>query len=76
MRMLFGMILGAFLTVGGAFLYDTWATGPAATVTTGSESNLVVRRPMVNWDVVGENWIVVRQRTRDAWTTLSNKVTH
>ena len=68
MRLLFGMILGAFLTVGAAFLYDSWATGPSATQT-------VEQRPMVNWDVVNENWRVVRQRAREAWTTLSHKVT-
>jgi hypothetical protein len=69
MRLLFGIVLGAFLTVGGAFFYDTWATSrPSATQT-------VEQRPMVNWDVVNENWRVVRQRAREAWTTLSHKVT-
>jgi hypothetical protein len=63
------MILGAFLTVGAAFTYDTWATGPSAAAST------VEQRPMVNWDVVNENWRVVRQRAREAWTTLSHKVT-
>ncbi len=72
MRVLFGMILGAFLTVGVAFFYDTWATGPA--VTTGSNSSVVVQRPMVNWDVIGENWRIVRLRVHDAWTTLSHKM--
>jgi hypothetical protein len=65
MRVLFGMILGAVLTVGGAFLYDNWAAGPARTVE---------QRPMVNWDVVDENWRIVRQRAREAWTKLSHKV--
>jgi hypothetical protein len=69
MRLLFGIILGAFLTIGGAFIYDTWGTSrPSATQT-------VEYRPMVNWDVVNENWRVVRQRAREAWTTLSHKVT-
>ncbi len=72
MRMLFGMILGAFLTVGAAFFYDTWATGPS---TTGTVTSSVEHRPMVNWDVVGNNWRVVRERAREAWTTLSHKVT-
>jgi hypothetical protein len=69
MRLLFGMILGAFLTVGGAFMYDTWATSRTSTTQT------VEQRSMVNWDVVNENWRVVRQRAREAWTTLSHKVT-
>ncbi len=42
MRLLFGMILGAALTVGGAYISDTAKSGPDA-------------RPMVNWKVVGEN---------------------
>jgi len=67
MRMLLGMILGAGLTVGGAFVYDNWAAKPVSTIEQA--------RPMVNWDVVDENWRTVRQRARDAWTALSHKVT-
>jgi hypothetical protein len=37
MRLIFGMILGAALTVGGAYIADTGKSGPEA-------------RPMVNWD--------------------------
>ena len=44
MRLIFGMILGAALTIGGAYVADT-ASKPAA----GVEA-----RPMVNWDVVGQ----------------------
>lgn len=68
MRMLLGMILGAALTVGGAFVYDNWTATPSATA-------VEQQRPMVNWDVVNENWRLVRQRARDAWTALSHKVT-
>ncbi len=70
MRVFLGMILGAMLTVGSAFVYDSWAAGPT---TTGSST--VEHRQMVNWDVVGENWRTVRQRAREAWTALSHKVT-
>ena len=70
MRLLSGMVLGALLTVGAAFFYDSWAAGPSA-----SRTPTVEQRPMVNWDVVDENWRVVRQRAREAWTTLSHKVT-
>jgi hypothetical protein len=72
MRMFLGMILGALLTVGAAFVYDGWTTGSS---TTGTAANMGEHRPMVNWDVVGDNWRVVQQRARDAWTTLSHKVT-
>ena len=71
MRVLFGMILGAVLTFGAAFLYDTWTTRPS---TTGTASTFE-QRPMVNWDVVGENWRVVSRRAREAWTALAHKVT-
>ena len=70
MRVIFGMVLGALLTVGVAFFHDSWATGQSASKTT-----TVDQRPMVNWDVVDENWRVVRQRAREAWSALSHKVT-
>ncbi len=47
MRTFFGMILGAALTLGGAFVYDSMQTGTRA--------DGAVERPMVNWDVVGKN---------------------
>jgi hypothetical protein len=72
MRIFLGMILGAFLTIGAAFLHDSWTAAPS---TTGTAGNTVEQRPMVNWDVVGENWRVVQRRARDAWTSLSHKIT-
>ena len=73
MRVILGMILGAALTVGAVFLSDNfdWAVAPASS---GSASTTVEHRKMVNWDVVGDNWRSVRQRAREAWTTLSHKV--
>ena len=66
MRTFFGMILGAFLTIAGAYLYDsmqtsTVATGPSATA----------HRTMVNWDVVGENWRNLKLRAQTEWNRLS-----
>ena len=72
MRVFLGMILGVVLTITVAFLHDSWVTGPSAT--TGTRTSTVDQRVMVNWDVVGENWRLVRQRAREAWTTLSQKV--
>ncbi len=72
MRMLFGIILGAALTIGAAFIVDTWKTGPA--ITTGSASAIVEHRQMVNWDVVGDNMRIARERMREAWTKISQKV--
>ena len=72
MRMLFGMILGVALTVGTAFILDTAASGPSTT--TGSGSAAVEHRNMVNWDVVGDNVRVARERAREAWTKISHKI--
>ena len=69
MRVLFGMILGALLTVGAAFMHDNWSS-PS---TKGSSSSLAKPR-MVNWDVVGANWRLVKHRACETWTMLSQKV--
>ncbi len=71
MRVLFGMILGAALIVGTAFVVDTWSTGPS---TSGTASSSIDHRTMVNWDVVGENLRFARERAHEAWTKLSQKV--
>jgi hypothetical protein len=72
MRVLFGIILGVMLTLGIAFISDTWATGPRTTSHSSSVTD--EHRTMVNWDVVGDNLRIVRQRAGEAWTTLSQKV--
>jgi hypothetical protein len=74
MRVLFGMILGVALTVGVAFISDTFSGGPATTPASSTESISVDHRNMVNWDVVAENARSVGMRAREAWSTLSNKV--
>ena len=72
MRVLFGIILGVILTIGVAFISDSWTNGPA---TSGSlEPGMVEHRTMVNWDVVGDNVRIVSQRAREAWSKLSHKV--
>jgi hypothetical protein len=52
-RILIGIILGAILTVAGAYAYDS-QTGRApnglSTTAAGGKA------PMVNWDVVSDNW--------------------
>lgn len=45
MRVLFGIVLGAILTVGGAWYRDTTYASPSAANPS---------RPLVNWDVAGE----------------------
>jgi hypothetical protein len=73
MRVLLGTILGVALTVGVAFISDTWTTGPAAT--TGSGSTAAEHRQMVNWGVVNDNVRVAQERVREAWIRLSRMVT-
>jgi hypothetical protein len=61
MRLIFGMILGAALTIGGAYVSDT-ATKPAAGVE---------HRPMVNWDVVGRNVDTLAGMIKQGWAKLT-----
>jgi hypothetical protein len=66
MRTFFGIIIGAFLTIAGTYLYDSMqtssvATGPSATT----------HRTMVNWDVVSENWRSLKLRAQSEWSRLS-----
>jgi hypothetical protein len=58
MRLLFGMILGAALTVGAAYISDTAKSGPDA-------------RPMVNWKVVGENVDALTVMIKQGWARLT-----
>ena len=46
MRVLFGIVLGVALTVGAAFIADSWGTDGS---TNGSSSTTVEHRKMVNW---------------------------
>ena len=59
MRLLFGIILGAALTVGVAYISDTARSGPDA-------------RPMVNWDVVGKNLDSLTVMIRQGWAKLTS----
>jgi hypothetical protein len=58
MRLLFGIILGVALTVGGVYLADQ--------VTTRADA-----RPMVNWDVVAKNVDQLSAMARDGWRRIS-----
>jgi hypothetical protein len=66
MRMLIGMIVGAVLTITGAYAYDNYQARDAAT------------KPMVNWEVVRDNWNGVQaslrqigNRVHDEWVKRS-----
>jgi hypothetical protein len=71
MRFLFGIILGVALTIGVAFIADSWETDAT---TNGSSSTAVEHRKMVNWDVVGENMRIARERMQETWTRISHKI--
>jgi hypothetical protein len=73
MRVIFGIILGALLTVSIAFIVDSWNARPAP-ATTGSANAIVESRPMVNWDVVDANLRLAQERVREAFTRLSHKI--
>jgi len=57
MRLIPGLILGAALTGGGAYIADT-AAGAGA-------------KPMVNWDVVAKNFDEVSAVTRAGWKKIT-----
>ena len=67
MRVLIGIILGAIITVGGAYLYDS------SHAVTNSDNATVAQRPMVNWDVVGYKWNHLTARARAEWSRLASK---
>ena len=62
-----GVILGIFLTVGSAFTYDT-ISGRATTSTSAIAGD---PRPMVNWDVVSNNWHHFTVGVRNTWHKLA-----
>ncbi len=65
MRLLLGIILGALLTIGAAYVYDSHNALAA------SNSTASVQRPLVNWDVVGTKWDRLTQRARTEWNRLA-----
>ncbi len=62
MRLIFGMVIGASLTVGGAYITDAVA---------GAEA-----KPLVNWDVVVKNIDDVAALARAGWTADSSGFVH
>ena len=63
MRLILGMILGAALTVGAAYISDTATKGSG----TGAD-----QRPMVNWDVVGRNVDSLTTMIKQGWNKLTS----
>jgi hypothetical protein len=67
MRVFLGMILGAILTIFGAYLIDSYNAGPDATAAQ-------TERRMVNWNVVDRNWQSFKSRVQSEWTRLSSSL--
>jgi len=65
MRVLFGIILGAFLTVGAAYIYDSHNALEAVNAPAS------VQRPLVNWDIVGTKWERLTERARSEWNRVA-----
>lgn len=59
MRLIFGIILGVALTIGGAYVADT--TGKSGTDA----------RPMVNWDVVAKNTDTLVTMIKHGWAKIT-----
>jgi hypothetical protein len=66
MRVFLGMIFGAMLTVLFAYTYDSLSTGPSL-----AGPPAVEQKTMVNWDVVGQNWLSFKSRVQNEWIKLS-----
>jgi hypothetical protein len=71
MRMLLGIILGALLTVGAAYLYDSHNAVAAGSAPASAQ------RPLVNWDVAAVKWGHLSERistkARDEWNRIASK---
>ena len=65
MRVLFGIILGALLTVGAAYIYDSHNALEAVNAPAS------VQRPLVNWDIVGTKWERLTARARSEWSRVA-----
>ena len=61
MRLLFGIILGVCLTVGGAYIYDSHNALDAV------NAPATTQRPLVNWDIVSTKWERLTERARSEW---------
>ena len=68
MQTLVGIILGALLTVGGVYIYDSMTTSKVA----GGEV-AASNRTIVNWDVASSEWQSIKTRAEKNWDKLSSK---
>jgi len=67
MRVLFGMIVGAALTIGGAYMHDSVYASVSQEPPAVSTD-----RPMVNWDVASAFARRASAAAREQWNKLAN----
>ena len=68
MRVFLGMILGVFLTIGSAYVYDT-----STTRSSDPTAQTVQQKPMVNWDVVTRTWQGWSSSVHNTWNKLASR---
>ena len=68
MQTVLGMILGALLLVFGVYIYDSMRT---SSVANGEVAR--TNRTIVNWDVVANDWQVLKARAHDDWIRISSR---
>jgi hypothetical protein len=67
MPVLLGTILGILLTIAGAYAYDTMSGRAVNGLPPSAASG---QPPMVNWDVVSEDWHDLQANMRDMGAQL------
>ena len=67
MRVLLGIILGAVLTIGATYLYDSHHATEAMNAPASAQ------RPIVNWDVVATKWGHLSTKARAEWNRIASK---
>ena len=65
MRVLFGIIIGIFLTIGVAYIHDS-------TLNPSGTTSAAIERPMVNWDVVSVDWQDFKARVAAGWRKIQS----
>jgi hypothetical protein len=70
-RLLLGIILGALLTIAGAYAYDS-SSGRAANGLTPTAAG--GQAPMVNWDIVSANWGLFKADVRERADNLERSL--
>jgi hypothetical protein len=68
MPTLFGFILGVIVTIAGAYLYDS-SSGRAA-----NGLSPTATAPMVNWNVVTDDWHTFATGVQNATNDLQNRL--